>query len=112
MGEEMAVIGGRRRTPDVFTVIGDPTKRKILEMTREREWCVNELVESLDISQPAISKHLRSLREADLVEVRVDGQRRWYRLKTDRMEPLAAWVKDFSHESSNGAAPSMESSFN
>lgn len=112
MGEEMSVIGGRRRTPDVFTVIGDPTKRKILEMTREREWCVNELVESLDISQPAISKHLRSLREADLVEVRVDGQRRWYRLKTDRMEPLATWVKDFSRTGSNGSAHTIESNLN
>lgn len=96
MGEEMAVVGSRKRNPDVFTVIGDPTKRKILEMTREREWCVNELVESLEISQPAISKHLRSLREAGLVEVRVDGQRRWYRLKSDRMEPLQSWVKEFS----------------
>lgn len=96
MGEELVVIGGRRRAPDVFTVIGDPTKRRILELTREREWCVNELVESLEISQPAISKHLRSLREAGLVDVRVDGQRRWYRLRTEQMEPLHAWVKEFS----------------
>jgi DNA-binding transcriptional ArsR family regulator len=92
------VLGGRRRTPDVFTVIGDPTKRKILEMTREREWCVNELVESLQTSQPAISKHLRSLREAGLVDVRVDGQRRWYRLRKDRMEPLHAWIEEFAGE--------------
>lgn len=98
MGEDIAVLGGRRRTPDVFTVIGDPTKRKILEMTREREWCVNELVESLETSQPAISKHLRSLREAGLVEVRVDGQRRWYRLRQDRMEPLHAWVEAFASD--------------
>lgn len=98
MVEELVVLGGRRRTPDVFTVIGDPTKRKILEMTREREWCVNELVESLETSQPAISKHLRSLREAGLVDVRVDGQRRWYRLRLDRMEPLHAWVEEFAGE--------------
>ena len=100
MDEERTVIGGRRRAPDVFTVIGDPTKRKILELTREREWCVNELVESLEISQPAISKHLRSLREAGLVEVRVDGQRRWYRLRKDRLEPLESWVNAFA---SNGS---------
>jgi DNA-binding transcriptional ArsR family regulator len=101
MGEEQAVLGGRRRTPDVFTVIGDPTKRKILEMTRDREWCVNELVESLEISQPAISKHLRSLREAGLVQVRVDGQRRWYRLRDEQMGPLQDWIRGFS---TNGAA--------
>lgn len=112
MGEEATLIGGRRRTPDVFTVIGDPTKRKILEMTREREWCVNELVESLDISQPAISKHLRSLREADLVEVRVDGQRRWYRLKRDRMEPLQAWIGEFSQNRTNGSVASTEPTLN
>lgn len=96
MSEERVAAGGRRRLPDVFTVIGDPTKRKILELTREREWCVNELVESLEVSQPAISKHLRSLREAGLVDVRVDGQRRWYRLRDDRMEPLQSWVHRFS----------------
>lgn len=109
MGEEAMVAGGRRRAPDVFTVIGDPTKRRILELTREREWCVNELVESLEISQPAISKHLRSLREAGLVEVRVDGQRRWYRLRTDQMEPLRHWVKDFSRNGSHHAVPNETS---
>lgn len=108
MGEEMAVIGGRRRTPDVFTVIGDPTKRKILELTREREWCVNELVEALEISQPAISKHLRSLREAGLVDVRVDGQRRWYRLREDKMEPLQEWVNAFSNAGPYGVTPSLQ----
>ena len=107
MGEEAAAVGGRRRTPDVFTVIGDPTKRKILEMTREREWCVNELVESLETSQPAISKHLRSLREAGLVDVRVDGQRRWYRLRTDRMEPLQEWIRDFAGTGAIPANPGL-----
>lgn len=105
MGEERAGFGTRRRPPDVFTVIGDPTKRRILEMTREREWCVNELVESLDISQPAISKHLRSLREADLVTVRVDGQRRWYRLRDDKMEPLQHWVRMFASNGAEHEAP-------
>jgi DNA-binding transcriptional ArsR family regulator len=90
------VIGALRRRPlDVFGVIGDPTKRKILELTRDREWCVNEMVEYLEISQPAISKHLRSLRDARLVAVRVDGQRRWYRLRVEEMEPLQSWVESF-----------------
>lgn len=84
-----------RRSCDVFTIIGDPTKRRILELTRDREWCVNELVENLGLSQPAISKHLRSLREAHLVTVRVDGQRRWYRLIPEEMRPLKEWVSAF-----------------
>lgn len=102
MSEGQEEYGGRRRAPDVFTVIGDPTKRKILEMTREREWCVNELVESLALSQPAISKHLRSLREANLVEVRVDGQRRWYRLREDQMGPLQDWMSHFAENPTAG----------
>jgi DNA-binding transcriptional ArsR family regulator len=85
----------RRRSLDVFGVIGDPTKRKILELTRDRERCVNELVELLQISQPAISKHLRSLREAGLMDVRVDGQRRWYSLRAQELEPLHNWVESF-----------------
>ncbi len=74
-------------------------------MTREREWCVNEIVEELGISQPAISKHLRSLREADLVDVRVDGQRRWYRLRDERIDPLRKWVQHLGYDS---AAPSPQ----
>ncbi len=100
MNEEREAAGGRKRSPDVFTVIGDPTKRRILELTREREWCVNELVESLEISQPAISKHLRSLREAGLVDVRVDGQRRWYSLRQGQMDPLQDWVRRFGRDGS------------
>jgi DNA-binding transcriptional ArsR family regulator len=88
-------ISSRKRSLDVFGVIGDPTKRKLLELVREREWCVNEMVDHLEISQPAISKHLRSLREAGLVDVRVDGQRRWYRLRTEQMEPLHSWAAMF-----------------
>lgn len=89
----------RKRALDVFGVVGDPTKRKILELVRDREWCVNELVEYLETSQPAISKHLRSLREAGLVDVRVDGQRRWYRLRGEQMQPLHAWISDFAPRS-------------
>lgn len=88
-------MSSRKRNLDVFGVIGDPTKRKILELVREREWSVNELVEYLETSQPAISKHLRSLREAGLVDVRVDGQRRWYSLRSNRMEPLQDWLAMF-----------------
>jgi DNA-binding transcriptional ArsR family regulator len=95
IGVEDPAISGRRRGIDVFTVVGDPVKRRLLEMTREREWSVNEMVDHLGISQPAISKHLRALREAGLVDVRVDGQRRWYSLRVDEMEPLHRWIDRF-----------------
>lgn len=92
---EDVVYAGRRREIDVFTVVGDPVKRRLLEMTSVREWSVNEMVDYLGISQPAISKHLRALREAGLVDVRVDGQRRWYRLRLDELEPLQRWIESF-----------------
>jgi DNA-binding transcriptional ArsR family regulator len=95
LGVGDAVYAGRRREVDVFTIVGDPIKRKLLEMTSQREWSVNEMVEHLGISQPAISKHLRALREAGLVDVRVDGQRRWYSLRQDTLEPLQTWIDGF-----------------
>jgi DNA-binding transcriptional ArsR family regulator len=69
-----------------FEALADPTRRRILDLLRERPRLVGELVDALTISQPGISKHLRVLREAGLVNVRQDAQRRWYEL---RLEPLA-----------------------
>ena len=69
-----------------FEVLAEPARRQILELLRQRERPVNELVERLELSQPGVSKHLRVLREAGLVSVRPEGQRRVYGL---RAEPLA-----------------------
>jgi DNA-binding transcriptional ArsR family regulator len=66
-------------------VLGEPRRREILDVLRVGEQPVHALVQRLGLSQPAVSKHLRVLRGAGLVEVRPDGQRRVYRL---RMEPL------------------------
>jgi DNA-binding transcriptional ArsR family regulator len=80
---------------DVFHILADPTKRRILDLVREREWSVGELVMYFGLPQPAVSKHLRALREAQLVEVRVDGQRRWYRLRPESLAPVAEWIEPY-----------------
>jgi DNA-binding transcriptional ArsR family regulator len=78
-----------------FGALSDPARRRILELLRERERPVNELVEQLRLSQPGVSKHLRVLREAGLVSVRPDGQRRWYGLRAEPLAELDAWLAPY-----------------
>ena len=78
-----------------FSVLAEPNRRRILDLLRERERTVNELVEHLDLSQPAVSKHLKVLREANLVEVRQDAQRRWYRLQAKPLIEIEAWLAPY-----------------
>ncbi|MEE3849961.1 metalloregulator ArsR/SmtB family transcription factor [Gordonia sp. LSe1-13] len=80
---------------DVFTAIGEPTRRRILDQLRSRECLVGELVESLGISQPNVSKHLRVLDQAELVRVRIDGPRRYYALDDHGLRDLDAWLAPF-----------------
>ena len=72
-----------------FDVLAEPTRRRILDLLRDAERPVNELVTSLNVSQPGVSKHLRVLREAGLVEARVDAQRRVYRVRAAPGQPVA-----------------------
>ncbi len=81
--------------PPVFEVLAEPTRRRILDMLLERPRSVNELTERLGISQPGTSKHLRVLREAGLVTVRQDAQRRWYELRPEPLAELDAWVQPY-----------------
>jgi pimeloyl-ACP methyl ester carboxylesterase/DNA-binding transcriptional ArsR family regulator len=75
-----------------FEALADPTRRRILNLLRERPHLVGELVMLLDLSQPLVSKHLRVLREADLVRVRQDAQRRWYELNLEPLAEVDAWM--------------------
>ena len=75
-----------------FTLIADPHRRAILDLLRERERAVGELVESLGIAQPAVSKHLRVLREAGAVHARIDAQRRVYRIDPGPLRELDEWL--------------------
>jgi DNA-binding transcriptional ArsR family regulator len=79
----------------VFEVLGEPRRRMILDLVREGERSVGELVEALAMSQPAVSKHLRVLREAGLVQARVDEQRRLYRLRPEPLRELDTWLAPY-----------------
>lgn len=78
-----------------FTVLAEPARRQILDLLRERERTVNELVELTAMSQPSVSKHLRVLREAGLVDVRQDAQRRWYRLRATPLAEIENWLAPY-----------------
>ena len=79
----------------MFEVLAEPHRRLILDLLREREQSVGDLVSALGISQPGGSKHLRVLREAGLVEVRTDAQRRLYRLRTEPLREIDEWLAPY-----------------
>jgi DNA-binding transcriptional ArsR family regulator len=78
-----------------FDVVAEPTRREILDLLRERPRPVNELVELLGISQPGVSKHLRVLRDARLVRVRRDAQRRWYEVDPGPLSEIDTWLEPY-----------------
>jgi DNA-binding transcriptional ArsR family regulator len=78
-----------------FDVLAEPVRRRILDDVRDEERSVGELVERLRISQPGVSKHLRVLREAGLVEVRRDAQRRLYRVRPEPLAEVDAWLAPY-----------------
>jgi DNA-binding transcriptional ArsR family regulator len=76
----------------VFEVLAEGRRRAILDLLRRSEQSVGELVDHLGTSQPAVSKHLRVLREAGLVTVRTDAQRRLYRLQPGPLQAIDEWL--------------------
>jgi DNA-binding transcriptional ArsR family regulator len=78
-----------------FEVLAEPNRRRILELLRVAERPVGELVEAIGVSQPAVSKHLRILRAAGLVEVRPEAQRRIYRVRTEPLRALEDWLQPY-----------------
>src|SRR5687768_7339370 len=78
-----------------FEVLAEPTKRRILDLLRDQERSVGDLVERVGLSQPGVSKHLRTLRDTGLVEVRRDAQRRWYRLRPEPLTEVDAWLEPY-----------------
>ena len=81
--------------PTTFEVLAEPNRRRILDLLRIEERPVGDLVDALTISQPAVSKHLKVLRDAGLVAVRADAQRRLYRVRTEPLEALDAWLAPY-----------------
>lgn len=82
-------------TLDTFQALAEPNRQVILDFLRDGERPVSELVERLDLSQPAVSKHLKVLREAGMVEVRADAQRRLYRIKPEPLAELDEWLAGY-----------------
>lgn len=80
---------------ETFEILAEPIRRRILDLLRERDHTVGELVELLGISQPGVSKHLKVLRQAGLVSVRQDAQRRWYELRVDPLTEIDEWLAPY-----------------
>ena len=78
-----------------YSALAEPSRRQILDLLRDGERSVNELVARIGLSQPGVSKHLRVLREAGLVEVRPDGKRRWYGLRAEPLAEVADWLEPY-----------------
>lgn len=78
-----------------FDVLAEPNRRRILDLLRDAERPVGDLVAALQVSQPAVSKHLRVLREAGLVEARVAAQRRLYRVRIEPLRDIDEWLQPY-----------------
>lgn len=89
---------------DVFAVIAESTRRGILTSLRTGDKAVGELVEEMGVSQPTVSKHLKVLREAGLVSMRAEGQKRYYALEPGPLATVATWLAWFDVAPSGGAA--------
>jgi DNA-binding transcriptional ArsR family regulator len=80
---------------DVLTVLAEPGRRRIVDELRSRESSVGDLAERLRMSQPAVSKHLKVLREAGVVTARISAQQRIYRLEPGPFQQLDAWLAPY-----------------
>ena len=78
-----------------FTVLAEPSRRAILTLLASGERSVGDLESALNLSQPSVSKHLRVLRDAGLVEVTIDAQRRVYRIRPEPLQEVDAWMAPF-----------------
>src|SRR5688500_5201439 len=78
-----------------FEVLAEPNRRRILDLLRDTERPVGDLVARLAMSQPAVSKHLRVLREAGLVDVRSEAQRRMYRVRPEPLREVDEWLAPY-----------------
>ena len=78
-----------------YAALAEPSRRRILDLLRDRDRSVGELVDSIGLSQPGVSKHLKVLREAGLVDVRPEGKRRWYGLRAEPLADVADWLEPY-----------------
>jgi DNA-binding transcriptional ArsR family regulator len=82
-------------TTDAFNAVAEGSRRELLDALGPGEATVNDLVDRLGLSQPQVSKHLAVLRAVQLVSVRAEGRRRWYRVNGPALRPVYEWVRSF-----------------
>ena len=82
-------------TSDAFNAVAEPQRRQILDLLAAGELSVNDLVALLGLAQPQVSKHLKVLREVDLVDVREEGRQRLYRVNGRALKPIHDWVSNY-----------------
>ncbi|WP_024475532.1 ArsR/SmtB family transcription factor [Arthrobacter sp. CAL618] len=92
---------------DVFAVVAEGTRREILGSLRAGDKAVGELVVELEVSQPTVSKHLKVLREAGLVSMRAQGQRRFYSLNPAPLREIELWLGSFDLPAQPPIAPEL-----
>ena len=78
-----------------YAALAEPSRRQILDLLRGGDRSVGDLVGRLELSQPGVSKHLKVLREAGLVEVRPEGRRRWYALRAQPLAEVDEWLEPY-----------------
>jgi DNA-binding transcriptional ArsR family regulator len=79
----------------IYDIVAEPKRRQILDLLLQRPHLVGEIVDKIGISQPGVSKHLRVLRRAGLVQVHQDAQRRWYELQPEPLEEIDQWLAGY-----------------
>jgi DNA-binding transcriptional ArsR family regulator len=82
-------------TADVFNAVAEPRRRQLLDLLRDGERPVNDLVDLTGLTQPQVSKHLRVLREVGVVDVRDVGRQRLYRINGPALKPIHDWVANY-----------------
>ncbi len=80
---------------NTFVVLAEPNRRRIMDALRVEPHTVSALVDATGLRQPAVSKHLKVLRDAELVSVRPDGKRRWYEVNATPLQELAEWLEPY-----------------
>jgi DNA-binding transcriptional ArsR family regulator len=80
---------------NAFEILADPARRRIVELLRDGEQAVNDIVGAMDIHQSGVSRHLRLLSEAGFVQARPEGPRRLYSLRPERFREIDAWVSQY-----------------
>jgi len=84
-----------KTTHDVFSAIGEPKRRILIEQLVLKEMTVNELVDTVDWPQPTVSKHLAVLRKVNIVSERKEGRFRYYRVQPEELRPIQEWMHQF-----------------